>query len=295
MSDTVRGVHAAMREVFDRLPHDDGLFWKPSRMRVVQGRHRTCDVLVLTRYGLGPADIKLMEASLGETTMFNWSFYCALALDSEDNFVRGARSDKLRMRNGDALPWGKWFVDALRAIRPKVVVVMEWFENGGNDFEAHWPQFNVPLRYKDAIHVMHPKQKLEAFKQTWAEEVAPALERTSLVGAKRISDGPLAGSIDAFSVMCKRARQIAPSPAMGMATKDPNAPRQLTGSNFDEDEDAQHALSLSPVQVSSDSGTDCVGTAVETAKTVPKRVPGSGKDSKSEDTTTQQDAESFWE
>lgn len=291
MADSVQSVYNAMRDLFDSLPHDDGRFWKPSRMRVLQGRHRTCDVLILTRYGLSAADLEAIQPTLGDATMFNWSFYCALALDEDKKFVKGARSDLLRMRNGDPLPWGKWFVDALRAIRPKVVVILDYFQNGGNDFEAHWPQFNVPLRYKDAIHVMHPnkqQKELAAFQRGWAEKVAPALERRCLVGAKRIPSGPLGGAIDAFSVLFKRARTDAGASASAAASaNDPNAPKQLTGANmgFEPDENARHSLSVSPILPDPAPKT--------TASEPPPAAPvASGKDSKSEDTT--QDAESFW-
>lgn len=291
----LQAVFDRMQDTFDALPHDDGLFWKPSRMRVVHGRHRTCDVLVLTRYGLSPADVAAMEPSLGEATMFNWSFYCALALDSKKKFVRGARSDKLRMRNGDPLPWGKWFVDALRAIRPKVVVVLDYFQNGGNDFEAHWPQFNVPLRYKDALHVMHPnknQKEIDAFKRGWADIVAPALERKCLVGAKRIASGPQGGAIDAFSVLFKRARTAGASASASASANDPNAPRQLTGGNpgFEPDENARHSLSASPILPADPAPVAQVAAAPTSSAAVTVPVPVSS--GKSEDIT--QDAESFW-
>lgn len=187
-----------------------GVAWSLLRS-VDRGKRERVDVLVLSRYPLAKAHKELIQdLAHGELHVASWALYCASG-SSVDRDVRipfdsMQKAQDMRTANDASLPWGTYFMAALRVFRPKRVIIL-CYGNRDSDFKPHWPKYaaGVPNYDRDAALVPHPKSDQAAFMMAWQRDVTDFFRLNHFVGAKRTASG----AIDAFAAMRESQQQRA--------------------------------------------------------------------------------------
>ena len=187
-----------------------GVAWSLLRS-IDKGKHERVDVLVLSRYPLAKAQKELIQdLSHGELHVASWALYCAsgssVNREVQVPFDSMQKAQDMRTASDASLPWGTYFMAALRVFRPKRVIIL-CYGNRDSDFKPHWPKYatGVPNYDRDAALLPHPKSDQAAFMMAWQRDVTDFFRLNHFVGAKRTASG----AIDAFAAMRESQQQRA--------------------------------------------------------------------------------------
>lgn len=202
-----------------------GVAWSLLRS-LDRGKRERVDVLVLSRYPLAKAQKELIQdLSHGELHVASWALYCASG-SSVNREVRVPfdsmqKAQDMRTASDASLPWGTYFMSALRAFRPKRVIIL-CYGNRDSDFKPHWPKYatGVPNYDRDAALLPHPKADQAAFMMAWQRDVTDFFRLNHFVGAKRTASG----AIDAFEAMRESQQQRANAAKAARKAKEADAP-----------------------------------------------------------------------